>query len=155
MATKFSKLLGGDPAEFTPAQAGAAFSGEVSRLVREDGLDLNAAWKKAKLMHPETHARLCEGANPTTAIANERQPVIPLASKALILPQFKLPAATSDEIFKAAYAANGYQSMRVDLQKVFMALVSYTMQTQKVPSASARSMVIEAYPDLAKAAGQT
>jgi hypothetical protein len=155
---KFSKLLGGDPAEFTPAQAGAAFASETSRMVREEGLDLTKAWAKAKMMHPEVHARMCEAANPTSVVSNDDPmptlPPVPTGSKSLRLPAFHLPPTTSNEIFTVAWRANGNQSMSVNSQAVFHALVVYFAKTQSVPVATAQRMVVDEYPELARKAGQ-
>jgi hypothetical protein len=153
---KLSKLLGGDPTEFSPAQAGAAFAGEVSRLVKEDGVDITKAWSKAKLMHPETHARMCESANPTTAVANSGPAqTVPFGSKAFLLPKFWLPPNTSDDIFAAAYAANGYQAVSVSAQKVFPAVVAATAKKYGFTVAQARAQVLEAYPQLSRMAGES
>jgi hypothetical protein len=58
----FSKLLNGDPQDFTPAQCGAQFAQEARRISDEQKIDLPAAWRAARLLHPDVHARLCQGA---------------------------------------------------------------------------------------------
>jgi len=72
-----SKLLDCDPAEVTPAQAGAAFAAEAQRIAAENGSDMVTAWRKARELHPGVHSRMMEGHSETAAaIANEapRQP---------------------------------------------------------------------------------
>jgi hypothetical protein len=88
-------------------------------------------------------------------LANSIQtPAVPLASKLLLLPAFHLPPTTSDEVFSVVYRANGNQSMKIDSQKIFMALVSYTIQKTGLKVADARCQVREDYPELARVAGQ-
>lgn len=153
---KFSKLLQGDVAEFSPSQAGAAFSTEAARLVREEGLDLSAAWKKTKILHPETHARLCEGAQPNDTLANDATiPAIPAGWKEFSLPAFHLPATTTEDEFSAVWKANGGTVSPLNAGNVFLALIVYTARKQKVSVAIARRTVLGKFPALAFAARQT
>jgi len=149
-------LLGCDPKEVSPARAGAVFAEFAKNRAAEKGIDLTQAWREAKELHPDLHARLCEAAptTPTTLANTIQTPAIPLASKSLLLPAFHLPPLTSDEVFSAAYRANGNQSSKIDSQKTFMALVAYTIQKLNVNAAAARRQVREDYPELARVAGQ-
>ncbi|HSY20263.1 MAG TPA: hypothetical protein VK815_18100 [Candidatus Acidoferrales bacterium] len=150
-------LLGCDPKEVSPARAGAVFSEFAKNLCTKDGIDFTAAWNKAKELHPDLHARMCEGsAKPSTLDNDETPPArpAPLAQKAFLLPAFYLPPVTSDEIFSVAWAANGNQSVAVDPKKVFLKLVAYTMQTNGLNAADARRQLQDNFPQLARAAGQ-
>jgi len=53
-------LLGCDPKEVSPARAGAVFSEFAKKLSTKSGIGFNAAWSRAKLLHPDLHARLGE-----------------------------------------------------------------------------------------------
>ena len=148
-------LCGCDPAEISPARAGAIFSEYAKSLCTSEGLDFTAAWNKAKLLHPELHGRLCQGAT-SSPLANDTKPAayVPLAQKSFLLPAFYLPPITSDEIFSVAWAANGNQSVTVDPKKIFLKLVAYTMQTRGVNADIARRQMFDDYPQLTRAAGQ-
>jgi len=151
-------LLGCDPTEVTPARAGAVFAQEASRMCKDEGIDLTAAWNKTKLLHPELHARMCEkpaSAAPAT-LANDLAPVgrVPIASKSLLLPAFNLGPLTSDEDFSTAYAANSFQSVRVDAKKTWLALLTAIMKKQSCTVDVAKRQLQEDQPALARAAGQ-
>ena len=153
-------LLGCDPKEVSPARAGATFSEFAKKLATESGIDFTAAWNRAKLLHPDLHARMCEKppAEPAepSALGNSilGAPVPPGLSKAFQLPLMQLPSDTTDAEFQAAWNANGCKSSPLDAQNVFLALVAFTAGQQNVTVAIARRMVQDRFPGLAAVAGQ-
>jgi hypothetical protein len=150
----FSKLLGRDAQEVTPQHAGAAFAEEAKRIALEQNIDLSEAWQRAKKLHPECHARLCEGAQPTVSLANSATiPPAPLG-KELYLPMFKLPPTTTDDEFAAAWRGNGGRVQPLNAPNVLMALVTFTAKTKKVSVTAARDIVLEKFKTLAAAAGE-
>jgi hypothetical protein len=138
---EFSKLLGGDPAQYSPAQAGAAFSSEVKRLVREEGLSLEDAWQKAKLLHPGTHQRLCAGASGPAALANAG---VPHGWK-LFLPSMHLPQTTTAGEFAAAWRANGEKSVPVNVAAINDALIKFTADDQGITKQEAAKAVAQKF----------
>ena len=153
----FSKLLGQDAQAVTPAQAGAAFSEEAKRIAREQNVDLSQAWQIAKRLHPEAHARLCEGALPSVTLDNEKRMATPPpqgAGKALYLAAMELPPDTTDDEFAVCWRANGNRPRPLKAQNVFLALIAYLAGKQGCSIAVARDMAQDRFPDLAKAAGE-
>jgi len=109
-------------------------------------------------MHPELHARMCEkpADDAPATLANDLAPVgrVPIASKSLLLPAFNLGPLTSDEDFSTAYAANSFQSVRVDAKKTWLALLTAIMKKQSCTVDVAKRQLQEDQPALARAAGQ-
>ena len=152
--TMTEPLLGCDPKEVSPARAGAAFAQEAKRICNDDGVDFTSAWTKCKQLHPELHSRMCEK-SPDVAVANSAPPPVPFAQKPFTALAFQLPSNVADDIFSAAFRANGNQAIKVDFKKVFLGLVTYVGMKQKVSAAVARRQVQDDYPNLARMAGES
>lgn len=150
-------LLGCDPREVTPQRAGATFSEFVHATCKDTGRPFSECWTKAKTLHPELFARMCnqDRGQAATVEAPPQSTAIPFAQKASILPSLKLPANTSDAVFSTAWMANGAQANKLNAQKVFMALVTTTAIDQKLGIQVARRTVKDTYPELTAAAGET
>ncbi len=160
-------LIGCDPKEVSPARAGAAFSEFAKKLATEQGMDFTAAWNRAKLIHPDLHARMCEGANPdssaapkaalTNAAGTPQPPIktVLAAAKPLVAGAFHLPPNVDEELLNMAYTANGGQWLRVDASKVFMGVQMFMMKSKGLKPTDARLQVIQDFPELALFAKQT
>lgn len=151
-------LLGCNPQEVSPARAGAVFAQYARGLCDTENCDLTTAWNKAKILKPELFARLQEGNAENSTLQNEDKPkvqAVPLASKAFVAAQFSLPTNVDNGIFEAAWKANGSQSERVNSQNIFHGLVVYYATKSRQTVESARRQVIDDFPALARAAGQT
>lgn len=153
-------LLGCDPKEVSPARAGAAFSEFAKKLSTEQGLDFTAAWNRAKLLHPDLHARMCEGAPADPAALPNGGTPRPLAktflasSKPLVAGAFHLPPDVDDDLLNSAYAANGGQHAKVDPAKVFQGVMIFLMKRDGLTATDARLQMIHDYPELALFAKQ-
>lgn len=147
-----SPLLGCDPREVSPARAGAAFSEFAKKLCTEQGIDLTQAWNRAKLLHPDVHARMIEKTPAEPALSNS---TVPRTRKAFVAPAFKLPHTVDDDVLEAAWIANGSQSAHVDSQKTFLGISTLYMRKKGLSVSAARRAVQEDFPALARAAGQT
>lgn len=165
-------LIGCDPREVSPARAGAAFAEFAKQLCIDQGLDLTAAWSKAKKLKPELAARMCDRAD--AALPNAVQvnfgypqavaaspyvgtpaPSAPLAAKPFIAPAFQLPLGVSNDVFTAAWVANGQQSVRVDFKKVVAGVCAALMKSTGQPVAVVRRQMFDEYPNLCRFAGET
>lgn len=142
----FSKLLGRDAQEVTPAQAGAWFAEEAKRIALKQNIDLAKAWQIAKKLHPEAHARLCEGAQPTVTMANAAMQPIGIPSVAN-LKKLGLPPDASYEEWITAYRANGNETEKRASAVIFNALKKLVGgATEEI----ARKRTAERFPVLAK-----
>jgi hypothetical protein len=142
-------ISGEDPQNYTPGQAGAAFSTQVRRLMREENLSIEAAWQKAKLLFPKLHGRLCEKVGEADALPNAA-PAIPAGnSKKFYLPLLRLPPDTTDTEFAAAFKANGMKAAPLQAAKVLTALVILTAREQKTTPADAREICQKRFSILA------
>lgn len=148
----FSKLLGRDAQEVTPQQAGAAFAEEAKRIAREQNIDLAEAWAIARRLHPEAHARLCEGAQPTTTLANAAALPVPIPT-AVNIEKLGLPVDATLEEFSAAYRANRNSAEGRKSNILFEALKKLVWDKYGGSEQDARKRTAKRFPILAKEAG--
>lgn len=147
---KYSKLLGGDPADFTPAQARAAIFAENRRKVKQEGMTGDAAYNETKLLHPETFDRALQKPDDAEAALPNGAPAIPSGNaKKFSLSMLRLPPDATDDEFRVAFKANGMANAPLQAEKILTALRILAMSQQKVSAAEARDICNKRFPQLA------
>lgn len=150
-----------DPKSLSFEEAQTVFGDIVQQIASEQGLDVTAAWIKARALWPTLYSRLCQGKQPVpvdsiASLGNEAQaarfPVPTGSQKAIYLPMFFLPQGLPDDTWAAAWKANA-GATPPNPQKIFLGLVTF-FALKLGSAAEARRQVLEAYPRLSVAAGE-
>ncbi len=149
----FSKLLQLDTESVTPARAAAVFNAEVSRLVREQGLSLDAAWAQVRETEPNLFARIT-AESPKAPVPQEQPLDTSPGNKIFLATLLKLPLDVDNGLLKCAFRGNGSQTASFNPQRVFLNVQSYVAQTRNWSAEAAKSWMVDNLPDLCQAAGQ-
>lgn len=154
-----SELHQKDPSTLTREEATSLFQQKVQEIMSEYGItDVSAAWAKARALNPTLYARLCQGRQPVPeSLTNDDTMALPVPSgpaKAFYCGQLKLPPIVPDDVFAAAWRANRNRFPSPNYQDVFLAVVVALAKKYDRTIPVARREAIDAYPLLAKAAGE-